>query len=90
MQHRELSVLMAAPFVTSIVTGIVAADPPRLGTEDDGLTENESASVWSRDADSYISQEENRQRCGENRSTINQVANGTDITFKRPPATAAT
>ena len=43
MEHRELSVLMAALFVTSVVTGIVAADPPRPGTEDNGLTENESA-----------------------------------------------
>jgi len=34
--------------------------------------------------------ETHRQRYGENRSAIHQVANGTDITFKRPPATAAT
>jgi len=90
MDHRELSVLMAALFVTSPVTGIVAAEPPRPGTEDNGLTENESATLWSRDADNYISQETHRQRYGENRSAIHQVANGTDITFKRPPATAAT
>lgn len=90
MDHRELSVLMAALFVTSLVTGIVAAEPPRPGTEDNGLTENESATLWSRDADNYISQETHRQRYGENRSAIHQVANGTDITFKRPPATAAT
>ena len=90
MEHRELSVLMAALFVASLVTGVVAADPPRPGTEDNGLTENESATLWSRDADTYISQEEYRQRYGENRSAIHQVANGTDITFKRPPATAAT
>ena len=90
MEHRELSVLMAALFVTSVVTGIVAADPPRPGTEDNGPTENESSTLWSRDADTYISQEEYRQRYGENRSAIHQVANGTDITFKRPPATAAT
>jgi len=56
MDHRELSVLMAALFVTSLVTGIVAAEPPRPGTEDNGLTENESATLWSRDADNYISQ----------------------------------
>ena len=90
MEHRELSVLMAALFVASLVTGVVAADPPRPGTEDNGLTENESATLWSRDADTYISQEEYRQRYGENRSAVHQVANGTDITFKRPPATAAT
>jgi len=67
---------MAALFVTSLVTGIVAAEPPRPGTEDNGLTENESATLWSRDADNYISQETHRQRYGENRSAIHQVANG--------------
>ncbi|WP_277524821.1 primase-associated protein [Natrinema salsiterrestre] len=90
MFHRKLSVFVAAVLVTSIVTGIVAADPPRPGTEGNGLTENESASLWSHDADTYISQEEYRQRYGENRSAAHQVANGTDITFKRPPATATT
>ncbi|MFC5368636.1 hypothetical protein [Salinirubrum litoreum] len=90
MEQRELSVLMAALFVTSLVTGIVAADPPRPGTEGNGLSENESATVWSRDADNYISQEEYRQRYGEDRTSVHQLANGTDITFKRPPATAAT
>ncbi|WP_202614590.1 hypothetical protein [Halostella litorea] len=90
MNHRELSVLMAGLLATSLVTGIVAADPPRPGTEGNGLTENESATLWSRDADNYISQEEYRQRYGENRSAVHQVANGTDVTFKRPPATAAT
>ena len=90
MEHRELSVLMATLFVTSLVTGIVAADPPRPGTEGNGLSENESATLWSRDADNYITQEEYRQRYGETRSAVHQVANGTDITFKRPPGTAAT
>jgi len=52
--------------------------------------ENESATLWSRDADNYISQEEYRQRYGDERTSIHQLANGTDITFKRPPETAAT
>ncbi|OYR53954.1 hypothetical protein DJ73_06495 [Halorubrum sp. Ea1] len=81
---------MVGLLATSLVTGIVAADPPRPGTEGNGLTENESATLWSRDADNYITQEEYRQRYGENRSAVHQVANGTDITFKRPPAAAAT
>jgi len=79
--------------VASLVTGIVSANPanpPRPGTEDNGLTENESATLWSRDADNYIGQEEYRQRYGDERTSIHQLANGTDITFKRPPATAAT
>jgi hypothetical protein len=90
MEERELSVLMAALFVTSLVTGIVTASPPRPGTEGNGLSENESATLWSRDADTYISQEEYRERYGDERTAIHQLANGTDITFKRPPATAAT
>jgi len=51
MKQRELSVLMAALFVTSLVTGLVTASPPRPGTEGNGLTANESATLWSRDAD---------------------------------------
>jgi len=90
MEQRERSILMAVLFVTSLVTGIVTASPPRPGTEGNGLTENESATLWSRDADTYISQEEYRQRYGDERTSIHQLANGTDITFKRPPATAAT
>ncbi|MFC7325879.1 hypothetical protein ACFQMF_15015 [Halorubrum rutilum] len=90
MAHRELSMLMAGLLATSLVTGIVTADPPRPGTERNGLTENESATLWSRDPDSYISQDEYRRRYDENRSAVYQVANGTDVTFKRPPETAAT
>ncbi|GAA0216222.1 hypothetical protein GCM10009000_033710 [Halobacterium noricense] len=81
---------MAVLCVTSVVTGIVTATPPRPGTEDNGLTENESATLWSRDADDYISQEAYQERYGESRTAMQQLANGTDITFKRPPATAAT
>jgi len=90
MEHRKSSVLVAALLVTSIVTGLVAATPPRPGTEDNGLSENESATLWSRDADTYISQNEYRKRYGERRTSVQQLANGTDITFKRPPKTAAT
>ncbi|WP_049910690.1 hypothetical protein [Natrinema gari] len=90
MERRELSIIVAALCVTSVVTGIVTATPPRPGTEANGLTENESATLWSRDADDYISQEEYQERYGESRTAMQQLANGTDITFKRPPATAAT
>ena len=88
--HQGVAVLVAAVFMTSLISGIVTADPPRPGTEANGLTENESATLWSGDADDYITQEDYRQRYGENRSAIHQLANGTDITFKRPPKTAAT
>ncbi|MFD1600421.1 hypothetical protein [Halobellus rarus] len=81
---------MVALLSTSGITGVVIADPPRPGTENNGLSENESSTLWSRDSDSYISQREYRQRYGETRSAGQQVANGTDVTFKRPPDTAAT
>jgi len=90
MNHREGSVLMAGLLVTSLVTGIVAADPPEPGTESNGLTANESATLWSRDTDNYSTQQEYRRRSGSPRSAVHQVANGTDITFKQPPKTAAT
>ena len=90
MNQRDLSVLMVALFVTSLAVGPVTASPPRPGTEDNGLSENESATLWSRDTDNYTSQEEYRQRYGDERTAIHQLANGSDITFKQPPTTAAT
>ena len=90
MERHEFSVLMLGLFVTSLITGLVTAGPPRPGTEGNGLAENESATLWSRDTDDYITQQEYRQRYGETRTAIHGVANGTDITFTRPPATAAT
>jgi hypothetical protein len=90
MPPREIPALMAVVVVVSVIAGLVAAGPPRPGTEGNGLTENESATLWSRDTDEYISQEEYRTRYGESRSAVHQLANGTDITFKRPPSTAAT
>jgi hypothetical protein len=90
MNHRNLAVIMSVLFVTALVIGSVRATPPRPGTEGNGLSENESATLWSRDADSYLGQAQYRQRYDENRTAMHQVANGTDITFTRPPATAAT
>lgn len=90
MQPRTAAVGITLVCLASIATGIVAADPPEPGTEGNGLTENESATLWSRDDDSYMGQTEYRQRYGESRSAVQQLANGTDITFTQPPSTAAT
>ena len=87
---RDIPLLVIALLLASSIAGIVTANPPRPGTEDNGLDENESATLWSRDADASMNESEYRQRYGENRTAIHQLANGTDITFKRPPATAAT
>ena len=58
--------------------------------DENGLTANETATLWSRDDDSFISAREYRERFGENRVPMAALANATDITFKRPPETAAT
>ncbi|WP_148415034.1 hypothetical protein [Haloferax sp. KTX1] len=71
------------------LAGLVTATP-HPETESNGLTENETATLWSRDADEYVNETVYRQRYGESRTPIQQLANGTDITFTRPPATAAT
>lgn len=90
MASRAPVVLTAVLCLAAVVTGVGTGDPPTPGTEDNGLTANESATLWSRDADDYLSQSEYRQRYGETRSAMEQLANGTDITFTRPPSTAAT
>lgn len=87
---QRARVVVAALVVAGGITSVGAADPPRPGTEANGLTENESATLWSRDTDDYINQTAYRERYGENRTVVQQVANGTDVTFTRPPATAAT
>ncbi len=90
MARRNPPVLLTALLVTSLIAGIGAADPPQPGTEDNGLTANESATLWSHDVDENNLTQAEFERYGENRTSIQQVANGTDLTFKRPPDTAAT
>ncbi|MGB9958743.1 hypothetical protein ACOZ4B_20440 (plasmid) [Haloferax prahovense] len=90
MDHRVPSVLVAALLVSSSIIGLATAQPPRPGTETNGLTENEAATLWSRDSDRYVSQQAYQQQYGDNRTALHQLANGTDITFTHPPATAAT
>jgi len=82
--QRYLSVLLGIFCVASLATGVVTANPAQPGTAENGLSENETAMLWSGDSDNYITQEEYYQQYGKERSTVAQVANGTDITFKRP------
>ncbi|CQR48743.1 hypothetical protein [Haloferax massiliensis] len=90
MHTPAWAVVFVCLLLTSGLTGLVTATPPRPGTEDNGLTENETATLWSGDSDAYMNETTYRQRYGESRTPIQQLANGTDITFTRPPATAAT
>ena len=93
MGHPRLAAALCALavlFVSTATSTPPGYGPPRPGTEGNGLTENESATLWSRDDDRYITNDAYRAAYGENRTAIQEVANATDLTFKRPPATAAT
>ena len=89
MGSRRLALALSAVLLAGIASTIATAAPPRPGTEGNNLTENESATLWSRDNDSrYISNAAYREAYGEDRTLIQQVANRTDLTFTRPPETA--
>ena len=88
--QASFGVLLGLLFVGCVATGSVTATTPQSGTAANGLSANETATLWSGDTDRYITQEEYFQQYGTERSTPAQIANGTDITFKRPPATAET
>lgn len=77
-------ILLLLSGATSSVAG-----PPRPGTTDSGLNESEEATLWAKQSgETYISNEEYRAAYGKNRTTVHQVANGSDLTFTEPPATA--
>ncbi|WP_321112112.1 hypothetical protein [Halorussus salinisoli] len=67
-----------------LVGGGIAVRPP-LEPEDNGLSENESAALWSRDTDNG-----NTGVNATDKTAIQQLAAHTDITYKRPPSTAGT
>ncbi|QLC35487.1 hypothetical protein EFA46_014685 (plasmid) [Halarchaeum sp. CBA1220] len=87
---RAIPIAIAGVLLLATVTGLAAANHPRPGTEGNGLTENESATLWSHDADDYTNESAYSQQYGAHRTALQQLANGTDITFTRPPKTAAT
>lgn len=58
-------------------------------SSENGVTNNESATLWSRDADHRTGGAIHNPST-DNRTAVQQLANGTDFTFRRPPATAAT
>lgn len=85
MAHPVPCALAAVAVVAA--AGVATAGPPRPAA-DNGLTRNETATLWSRDDDTYISEQAYRAAYGRARTPLEQLANGTDITFTRPPATA--
>jgi hypothetical protein len=91
MYSRRIAIALSAVLLAGLASSTATAGPPRPGTEGNGLDENESATLWSRDVDSQaISDPAYREAYGESRTPLQAVANQTDLTFKRPPATAST
>jgi len=88
MVHHELSTLLTVVLASGLVAGSIAAIPPGVDDEENGLTDNETALLWSHDQDSGTRNSQNP--AASDRSAVQQLANGTDATFKRPPDTAAT
>ncbi|WP_338035568.1 hypothetical protein [Haloprofundus marisrubri] len=82
--------VLALCLVVSFYAGLVVATPPQPGTEGNGLTENETATLWSRDPDACTSNTEYYEQFDENRSLLGEIGDCTDLAFKRPPETAAT
>jgi len=90
MQKLSLTLTLLAVVLISSIVPSTGARPPRPGTDGNGLNESEAATLWSHDDDSrYISNEAYREAYGKNRTAVHQLANGTDLTFTDPPATAA-
>ncbi|MFC6614912.1 hypothetical protein ACFQAS_08080 [Halopenitus salinus] len=80
MSRSTLSIILASVLVATVLSGVVLAKPPGSGSERNGLTGDEVSTLWSRDSDED-------QDGG---TSLEQLASGTDITFKEPPRTAAT
>ena len=90
MHSRHLAFALATVLLMGLASTVTMATPPRSGTEGNGLSKNESATLWSRDDDSqYISDAAYRDAYGESRTPLQAVANRPYLTFKRPPATAS-
>ncbi len=88
---RLLAILLIVALpLAGLATGTAMQSDPSPGA-DTGLSANESATLWSRDNDSgYITNAAYLEAYGESRSAMAELANATDITFSRPPATAST
>lgn len=87
-----VAVIVLVSVVASLSPGLGNATP-HASEELNGLTPAERATLWSGDVDSSAvvpSISEPRDGTSANAETLHQLANVTDITFRRPPATAAT
>ena len=88
MPRPSLIVGIAVLMIASLAA-VASGDPPRPGTTNSSLTESEEATLWSKlPAEGYVTAEEYYAAYGENRTTTHDVANGSDLSFTEPPATA--
>lgn len=89
MRHVTLGLMLGLTvFAGSFLTIASADHPPRPGSDDSDLDENETATLWSKEPNECLSDHEYEQRYGEERTTIHALGNCTDITFRDPPETA--
>ncbi|WP_277554064.1 hypothetical protein [Halobaculum limi] len=71
------------------LVAVVSGQPPRPTTETNGLTTGEAATLWSRDVDTGTVSETAGAIDSNESTALIQLANATDLTFRRPPDTAA-
>ena len=77
--------------VSVVAVGLGAAtERSQQPSDDSPLDDNETATLWSKDPDSCSVDENGTDVSGSEGRAMEELANCTDITFKRPPATAAT
>ncbi|WP_200840311.1 hypothetical protein [Natrialba sp. INN-245] len=61
---------------------------PQSDTLEDELEENEDATLWSKEENNCLSDDEYYEEHGENRSALHGLGDCTDITFAEPPRAA--
>lgn len=88
MSAREFVLLVALLLTVSLATATTARPPPS-GSDMNGLTSSEVATLWSLDTDSTHGNR-SEHTTAQSPTEMRELAGQTDITFKRPPETAAT
>jgi len=90
--HRALLelTLIIVVLAGGVTTVVQAEHPPRPGTDDNGLTENQTATLWSNEPNTCRSDQTDEDESGTEQTAIHALASCTDLTFAEPPATAAT
>jgi len=63
--------------------------PPRPGTDNSSLSENETARLWSKTPDTCLTDTEYEDQYNESRTPTHALGNCTDITFNEPPQSAS-